>query len=71
MLFHMYAMRAYSRGTKRRQWRGTSGLIPIRRSTWMSSISPSFSWTCRMVPSARSLSIGCCMTPIGVPFATT
>ena len=38
MLCHMYAMRAYSFGTKSRQWIGTSGLMPMRRSTWMRSI---------------------------------
>ncbi len=71
MLFHMYAIRAYSFGTKRRQWIGASWLIPMRRSTWIRSIFESASWTSRIFSAALLASIDCCMTPTFTPSATT
>ncbi len=65
MLCHMYAMRAYSFGTKSRQWIGTSGLMPMRLSTWIRSIFDRASWTSRIFSIAFAASIGCCMIPTG------
>ena len=70
MLCHMYAIRAYSFGTMSRQWIGTSGLIPMRRSTWSRSIVASFSCTSRIFSAAREGSIDCCITPTDTPSAT-
>ena len=71
MLFHIYAIRAYSFGTKRRQWIGTSGLMPIRRSTWIRSMFARASWTSRIFSRAVAGSVDCCMTPTSTPSATT
>ena len=71
MLCHMYAIRAYSRGTSRRQWIGTSGLIPMRRSTWIRSMFASASCTWRICSMAFAESIDCCMMPTSTPSATT